>query len=160
MKPNLYILIGAPGSGKSTFAAHFANNGNTIWISRDHIRFRYLDKNPNAHYFDFENEVYNDFINEIVAALRNNYNAVADATHLNTAARKKLTNAIDKYYTDYNIIYIIFLASAEVCIEHNKNRIGHANVPEDVIRDMRAKLTIPKNEDTRVIDIWCIEGEV
>ena len=107
-----------------------------------------------------KNEVYNDFINEIVAALRNNYNAVADATHLNTAARKKLTNAIDKYYTDYNIIYIIFLASAEVCIEHNKNRVGHANVPEDVIRDMRAKLTIPKNEDTRATDIWYIEGEV
>ena len=160
MKPNLDILIGAPGSGKSTFAAHFANNGNTIWISRDYIRFRYLDKNPNAHYFDFENEVYNDFINEIVAALRNNYNAVADATHLNTAARKKLTNAIDKYYTDYNIIYIIFLASTEACIEHNKNRVGHANVPEDVIRDMRMKLTVPNKEDSREIGKWFIEGEV
>ena len=160
MKPNLDILIGAPGSGKSTFAGHFANNGNTIWISRDYIRFRYLDKNPNAHYFDFENEVYNDFINEIVAALRNNYNAVADATHLNTAARKKLTNAIDKYYTDYNIIYIIFLASTEACIEHNKNRVGHANVPEDVIRDMRMKLTVPNKEDSREIGKWFIEGEV
>ncbi len=160
MKPTLYILIGAPGSGKSTFAANFSNNEHTIWASRDTIRFRYLDKNPNAHYFDFENEVYNDFINEIVAALKNYCNAVADATHLNIAARKKLTNAIDKYYTNYNIIYIVFLASAEVCIEHNKNRVGHANVPEDVIRDMRAKLTIPNKEDPREIGKWFIEGEV
>lgn len=157
--PNLYILIGAPGSGKSTFAANFTNE-HLIYVSRDAIRFRYLDKNPNAHYFDFENEVYKDFINEIVAALKNNYDAIADATHLNTDARKKLTNAIDKYYTSYNIIYIVFLASTDVCIQRNNKRAGRANVPEETIKQMRARLTIPENEDTRAIGLWKIEGEV
>lgn len=159
LKPTLYILCGTAGSGKSTFASNFTNE-HTIWVSRDNIRFRYLDKNPEAHYFDFEKESFGDFINEIVTALKNNYDVVADATHLNTASRKKLTKAIDQYYQDYKIIYIVFLASAEECIKHNANRTGHRFVPEDVIRDMRKSLTIPKNEDTRAVGLWRIEGEV
>ena len=157
--PTLYILIGAAGAGKSTFASKFMNE-NTIWVSRDNIRFRYLDKNPEAHYFDFEKETFQDFINEIVAALKNNYNAIADATHLNTASRKKLTNAIDKYYKNYKIIYIVFITDAGQCIKHNANRTGHRFVPKEIIQDMRSNLTIPKNEDTRAVGTWLIEGEI
>lgn len=155
----LYILIGAAGAGKSTFSSNFTNE-HTILVSRDNIRFRYLDKNPEAHYFDFEKESFKDFVNEIVIALKNNYDVIADATHLNIASRKKLTNAIDNYYTDYKIIYIVFLASAEQCIKHNANRAGRCFVPENIIRNMRESLTIPENEDKRAVGIWKIEGEV
>ena len=157
--PTLYIMIGAAGAGKSTFATNFTNE-HLIWVSRDSIRFRYLDKNPTAHYFDFEKESFNDFVNEIVAALKDDYDVIADATHLNTASRKKLTNAIDRFYTNYDIIYIVFTTSAEKCIEHNASRTGHKFVPENVIRQMRDSLTIPKNEDKRAIGLWKIEGEV
>ena len=97
MKPILYILCGPAGCGKSTFASHFGGGNGTIWVSRDAIRFRYLDKNPGSHYFDFEEKVYKDFIYEILQGLTNGYDAIADATHLTPKARKKLTNEIDNY---------------------------------------------------------------
>ena len=159
MSPTLYILCGAAGCGKSTFASRFAN-GDTVWISRDDCRFHYLNEHPDAHYFDFEKESFRDFIKKIATSLMLADNVIADATHLNTASRKKLTKAIDQYFQNYKIIYIVFLASAEECIKHNANRTGRQLVPEDVIRDMRKSLTIPRNEDTRAVGLWRIEGEV
>ena len=157
MKPTLYIFCGAPGCGKSTFAKQFSS-GSIKWISRDKIRFQ-LTK-PEEDYFSHEKEVFNCFIKQIAISLHNGNNTIADATHLNSISRKKLTNAIDVYFKEYNIVYVIFTASTETCIKHNKNREGRTQVPEDVIRRMRASLTIPHNEDEREIGLITIDGEL
>ncbi len=156
MKPTLYILCGAPGSGKSTFAANLVPN--IHWVSRDATRFELVKEEE--EYFSHEKEVFNRFVERIVISLQTGADTIADATHLNTASRKKLTNAIDSYFELYNIIYVIFTASADLCIKRNINRVGREKVPEDVIRKMRASLTIPYNEDAREIGKWIIEGEV
>lgn len=157
MKPTMYILCGAPGCGKSTFAQNFATD-NTIWVSRDSVRFSIVASEED--YFSHEKEVFAKFIERIAGLLENHYDVIADATHLNMASRKKLTNAVDNYIKDYNIVYIIFTASADMCIAHNANRTGRANVPEDAIRRMRATLTIPNREDAREIGLITIEGEL
>ena len=82
------------------------------------------------------------------------YDVIADATHLNQFSRRKLTQAIDMYITDYKIIYVVFNVSADTCIARNANRTGRANVPETIIRNMCRDFRAPtKDEDERVIDI-------
>ena len=55
----LYMMIGAPGSGKSTWAKeHLPENGVTL-VSRDNIRFKLLRNDPN--YFSKEKEVFKHF---------------------------------------------------------------------------------------------------
>ena len=156
MKPTLYILCGAPGCGKSTFASKLVPN--VHWVSRDAIRFELIKNDED--YFSHEKEVFNHFVERIVISLQTGMDTIADATHLNMASRKKLTRAIDNYFELYNIVYVIFTASAETCIEHNKNREGRALVPEDVIHRMRASLTIPNHEDKREIGMITIDGEL
>ena len=57
-------------------------------------------------------------------------------------------------YTDYNIVYVVFNVDVDICIAHNANRTGRANVPENVIRNMCRDFRVPtKDEDERVIDI-------
>jgi len=157
MKPTLYILCGAPGCGKSTFAKQFTSNS-VKWISRDEIRFQFVKSDEK--YFSHEKEVFRRYSKLIADALTEGKLVLADATQLNVASRKKLTAAIDLTFTEYNIVYVIFTASAETCIEHNKNREGRALVPEDTIRHMRASLTIPNNEDKREIGMITIDGEL
>ena len=156
MEPTLYIFCGAPGCGKSTFAANLVPN--IHWVSRDAIRFELVKEDED--YFSHEKEVFNRFAERIAISLQTGGNTIADATHLNTASRKKLTRAIDSYFELYNIVYIVFTASAELCIKHNANRSGRKKVPDDVIRKMRASLTIPHNEDSREIGLITIDGEL
>lgn len=42
MKNKLYIMCGCPGSGKTTYAKKYLINDNTVYVSRDDIRFSLL----------------------------------------------------------------------------------------------------------------------
>ena len=105
-------------------------------------------------YFSHEKEVFREFIRRIVEAMTNGYDCIADATHLNEFSRRKLTQAIDMYTTDYKIIYVVFNVSADTCVARNANRTGRANVPENIIRNMCRDFRAPTlDEDERAIDI-------
>lgn len=153
----LYILCGPSGSGKSTWARNFIfendHKGNDIrYVSRDEIRFSLLKDGED--YFSHEKEVFKRFADTIRHTLIDGFDVIADATHLNEVSRRKLTQAIDMYYDDYKIIYVIFDVAVDTCLERNKNREDRANVPENIIRNMCRDFRTPTlDEDERAIDI-------
>ena len=148
--PILYILCGVSGSGKSTWA--HTNMQDTMYVSRDEIRFRLVGEDEG--YFSREKEVFKEFVKEIVSRLKIGADTIADATHLNEFSRRKLTQAIDMYMKDYQIIYVTFNIDIDTCLIRNTKREGRANVPENIIRNMYRDFRAPtKDEDERVIDI-------
>ena len=56
----LYLMVGIPGSGKSTFIAN-TKEVRTLIVSRDAIRFSMVSEGES--YFKKEKEVFNTFIN-------------------------------------------------------------------------------------------------
>lgn len=155
MKPTLYILCGIPGCGKSSFAQNFLNR-NKVWISRDFFRFHLVSENE--PYFSKEKEVFKMFYETIATYLKNGINVIADATHLNYTSRKKVTNAIDTIFKDYQIIYIVFDTPLELALERNEQRQGREKVPQEVIKNMNDSFTIPYHEDPRAVEIWTINN--
>lgn len=148
----LYITCGPSGSGKTTYVQNTSSLAHCIHISRDEIRYSIIKDDED--YFSHEKEVFRIFVGTIVELLKKGYNVVADATHLNEFSRRKLTQAIDRYTSDYKIIYIVFNVDVDTCLARNANRSGRANVPESVIRSMCRDFRAPtKDEDERVIDI-------
>ena len=148
--PKLYILCGPSGCGKSTWA--HTNMQDTMYVSRDEIRFRLVGEDEG--YFSREKEVFKEFVKEIVSRLKIGADTIADATHLNEFSRRKLTQAIDMYMKDYQIIYVTFNIDIDTCLIRNTKREGRANVPENIIRNMYRDFRAPtKDEDERVIDI-------
>ena len=146
----LYLMCGVPGSGKTFWAKYFCNNA--VHVSRDVIRFSIVK--PDEEYFSHEKEVFRTFVKSIVELMNDGYDVIADATHLNQFSRRKLTQAIDMYMTQYEIIYIAFNVSADTCVTRNANRTGRANVPENVIRNMCRDYRAPSlEEDERVIEV-------
>lgn len=139
--PVLYVAVGLPASGKSTF---FRNNRfeNTVYVSRDLIRYNLLD--DDEKYFEHENEVFKTFVNTISFALKSDQNVIADATHLTHKSRAKLINAINKHITLYSIVFVYFDTPYEECIDRNEHRSGRAYVPEKVIENMNNSLEIPQ----------------
>lgn len=141
----LIIMSGAPGSGKSTYAKFLVQrNTNTIYISRDAIRFSLLE--PGDHYFSRETEVLETFYNNIISYLNKGSNVIADASHLNWKSRKALLEKVAKEVTNFQAEIIYMRPPLEVCFERNDTRIGRENVPHDVIAKMYNSQSDPVND--------------
>ena len=148
--PKLYILCGIPGSGKTTWAKGFLMDA--IHISRDDIRFSKLKDGED--YFSHETEVYKEFIYEITQTLMHGYDVIADATHINKGSREKLTRAIDKFYKEYQIIYVYFDTDITICNLRNYERSGIRRVPAVAVQTMHDRFQIPTiDEDERAIEV-------
>ncbi len=148
---NLYIMIGCPGSGKSTWADKMiSDNPDTEWISRDMIRFLLVDENE--PYFLKEKEVFKEFIKEINNGLSLGRNVIADATHINPNSRTKLFKALNIDKTKTRVIAVVMRTPLKECIRRNELRKGtRSYVPEDVVRRMYSNLQTPSFDEYKNI---------
>jgi predicted kinase len=147
----LIIMVGAPASGKSTYAKKIKEESDKPIniISRDKIRFSLLQENDK--YFAKEDEVYDIFIDEIARSLHDGITTIADATHLTKGSRVKLlaslsyvlTEDYDDKLMNYSIVACVMDTPYLVCKERNDQRKGRLRVPDTVLNNMCADMTIP-----------------
>lgn len=157
--PTLYMMIGSPGSGKSTWAHKFQQNRlNTMYISRDEIRMSILA--DNEQYFSHEDDVYEHFVEAIVNGLVHNYDVIADATHLSRNSRIKLVKSLQAHALlaeQYEIIFIHMLTPLDECVRRDALRQGRAHVTDTVIRRMWYQAQAPQiHEFPNVKGVWSI----
>lgn len=149
----LWLTVGIPGSGKSTFIANEANEPGVRIISRDEIRFKLLGDDD--AYFKNEDIVWNMYVDAIKDSLQENKHTIIDATHLNERSRNKILDRLNLDDVDVNVIY--FKVPLEVCIDRNSQRTGRAHVPTDVITKMYASYRYPtfheKHHYNRIIEV-------
>lgn len=136
---NLYVMVGCPGSGKSTFLKNKVNSENFVVVSRDAIRFSLLKEGD--EYFAYEEKVLLIFYDAINKFLAEGKNVFVDQTSLTPKARKKL---LDKVwgYDAANAIWID--EPLEVCLARNRKREGTKSfVPETELCKMYHRLKPP-----------------
>ena len=140
----MYVTVGIPGCGKTTYCKYASKNHGGVHISRDEIRFALL--NETDSYFARETEVWNNFISTIQKALDNPgiRTIYVDATHITQSSRDKLLNALT-ISDDVDIYWLAFVTGLETALERNSNRAGRAFVPEKTIKNMYSSLTYPIN---------------
>lgn len=153
--PKLYILCGPSGCGKSTWAQKFMDiyfDEDIRYVSRDEIRFSLVKEDE--EYFSHEKEVFRKFAATLALTLSDGFDVIADATHITKISRQKLTQAIDRLFTDYQIVYVNCYLDEETCVIHNSARAGRLRVPENVVRNMCRQYEVPSlTEDSRAIEI-------
>lgn len=129
------MLCGLPGSGKSTWANQNKRES-TIILSSDKIREELfgaeeIQGNPK--------QVFNLLYKRAEEALEQEKNVIIDSTNLSRANREKF---IKRFYPLADCLsIIIFLESAEECIERQKKR--DRKVPASVIRRMYQQMEMP-----------------
>lgn len=157
----LYIMCGPAGGGKSTWVRNHAAPGTSAHISRDRIRFTMVKEDE--YYFSREEEVYDEFIVQIVQALECSWvdTVYADATHLTKNARQKLIKEIDSSFPaeDYDIVPVVIKPILEQCLAQNENRTGRERVPNTVIRRMYNSYEDPAFDDIHYVRFIYEEAE-
>lgn len=138
----LILACGVPGSGKSTWIQNNKSEAD-LWVSRDKIRFDKLKEDDD--YFAYEDEVFEQFLEEIRRGLEMDKTVFADATHLNKKARAKVLNRVAKFADEVEAIVID--VHLETALERNDNRTGRAFVPRGVIRRMYFQMEVPTAEE-------------
>ena len=144
MKKYLWLMVGPPGTGKSTAAKKIFQK-DAMYVSRDEIRFALLE--PGDDYFDKEEEVVSTFYKTIADTADEGKVVIADATHLNEKVRKATVNAVRLNGDDELILNaVVACTPINTALERNRQRTGRARVPDTVIRNMYAGCTDPKDD--------------
>ena len=134
------VLIGIPGSGKSTYAAELRERG---WVvnSSDSIREElYGTADEQSHNDEIFNAMYRRTVNAIVAG----FNCVYDATNLSSKRRAALIKNFKSNKSipsDTRYEAVVIATPFDECVRRNYNR--ERRVPYNVILSMMKRFEMP-----------------
>lgn len=142
----IIILVGIPGSGKTTYAKNLIDNkGGLNYVSRDKVRFEIIKEED--EYFSKENVVFSEFIRRIQSSIDRNESVIVDATNLSKPSRQKLITNLSFDKSAFKLKALVFTTNLQTCINRNSKREGRERVPEQAIKNMAKSFSIPKEEE-------------
>lgn len=136
-KPIFIMMIGLPGSGKSTIAKELAEIGNAKIFSSDEYRAKLLgDENDQS-----KNElVFNTIHRDLMFHLMQGNNCIFDATNVTMKDRKRALEVVKNIAVN-KIAYFVN-TPYQICILHDRDRSRSVGV--DVINKFIAKFQFPQ----------------
>lgn len=138
----VHMLIGIPGSGKTTFANKFSKEKNIPIVSTDVVR----KLNP---VWD-EKNVWPEVYRLCGEHLKNNEDFIFDATNVTPKVRKRFFDQLSVYNVEFDTIAYFFDTDFEVCYERvvarNKNNDEHY-IPVDVVASYSQTIIPPTKEE-------------
>ena len=150
--PKLYVLVGVPGSGKSTWIANQDWSKDCAIISTDHYVEAYARSIGRSY-----SEVFNEFMpkavdlmaKDVIAARDNNRDIIWDQTSTTVASRRKKFAMLPDYYS---IAVVFKTPEAEELGRRLRSRPGKV-IPQDVVQGMIDNFDHP-TEDEGFNEIW------
>jgi predicted kinase len=136
LPPTFTMLVGIPGTGKSTYARERINNGeNAIWLSSDQTRaMLYGDESCQ----DNPNKVFEVLHEQTMSLLDRGFSVIYDATNITRKSRLAILNKLPKHVKKK---CIIVWAPIDICIERDKAR--DRTVGKEVIDKMLRRFEAP-----------------
>ena len=136
----LYITVGLPGSGKSTYAKEFVKGKDIEYLSSDELRAVYGKGEDDQTVTPI---VFGHIKRKVDEFLKDGKNVLVDATSVNRKERSDYINTAKKYGA--KVVALVFKMDRQGLIDRNKKRgeQGGRIVPDWVIDKMLAKYEEP-----------------
>jgi len=127
-----FVMVGAPGAGKSTFASTLAETENAFIVSGDNVRSElYGSAETQGEWVEIQERI-EELVSESCGIP-----VILDGTHYRSSYRKEAIALLRSYGYD-QIEAVVINPDLETCIMRNANR--HRGVPRHVIVRMHEKL--------------------
>lgn len=139
-KPKLIILVGLPGSGKTTYANKHLRKKNTFVLSSDAIRKDVFGDETAQHNNKL---VFSILFKRARSKLKQGMNVVIDATNISSQVRKETLQMFADL--DLKKIATVVNAPVEICILRDKHRTR--NVGEEVITKLAGRFEQPSLDE-------------
>ncbi len=132
-RKRLIMLVGIPGSGKTTLAKKVVEKG-FHYMNADSIRLElYGDEGAQGN----PEDVFAIFFQRLEQAMGEEVDIIIDNTNLNPKQRQPILERAQQFgYADVQLWLLD--VPLEVCLERNKMR--ERNVPDDIVTNMHMEL--------------------
>jgi predicted kinase len=150
--PNLYVLVGLPGSGKSTLVSSLKkDNPNSFVYSSD----LYIEENAKSNNLTY-NQAFNQFINDAIKymniqlekAIEQSQDIIWDQTNLTVKKRKSILSRFGKKYKKICIcIESPKTIQEQTELEKRLNSREGKTIPYSVIKDMSNRYEPPSFDE-------------
>ena len=140
MNNTLYITVGLPGSGKSTYAKEFIKGKEIEYLSSDELRAVYGKSEEDQ---TCTNQVFGHIKRKVDEFLKDGKNVLVDATSVNRKERSDYIKTAKKHGA--KVVAIVFKMDRQGLIDRNKKRgeQGGRVVPTNIIDRMLSKYEDP-----------------
>lgn len=153
------ILVGLPGSGKSSYARTYTDSyylGKWVSVNWDSLRWFDRSGNPKDYKFSRQNEdaIKAESIVFATESAAKGFNVIVDNTNLSESARRLWFNVANNLGMQVEVVE--FNTNLDECLRRNDFRTGWAKVPRPVIERMALfndKVTWPDGKDVVLVDI-------
>jgi len=144
MNNTLYITVGLPGSGKSTYVKNFIKDKDIEYLSSDELRAKFGSGETDQ---TCTNQVFGHIKRKVDEFLKDGKNVLVDATSVNRRERSDYINTAKKYGA--KVIALVFKMDRAGLIARNQKRgqEGGRVVPDWVIDKMLAKFEEPSTSE-------------
>ena len=144
MNNTLYIAVGLPGSGKSTYAKNFIKGKDIEYLSSDELRAVYGKGEDDQTVTPI---VFGHIKRKVDEFLKDGKNVLVDATSVNRRERSDYINSAKKYGA--KVVALVFKMDRNGLIARNKKRgeEGGRVVPDWVIDKMLNKYEEPSSDE-------------
>lgn len=149
----IIMLIGIPGSGKTTYSNELSKKYNAKVVSSDKVRqtFAGID----------EKDVFPTVYRLCIDELKEGRNVILDATHITPKVRKRSFDALDEYGIAYEKVAVFVDTPVEVCARRVEIRNQNPNelfLPVDVVYSYGKNIILPTEEEG-FNEIFIVKGE-
>jgi len=137
----VHMMIGIPGSGKSTYAKELAKEKGYKIISTDIVRL----ENPGIK----EEDVWPKVYWMIAEELKSKDDVIYDATNITKKVRDRFKDNLNKYLSEYELIGYFLPTNHTICVErvHKRNQISDIKIPLEVITSYGQSVYPPTYEE-------------
>lgn len=151
----LIMLVGLPGSGKSTKAEEYKKQGYIIH-SPDAIR-----NELNLHSLNDTQKVFDILHERLLNDMNDGKDIVYDSTNLTRKRRMKFLDLIKNFNCEK--LCHILIVDKSVCMNYNSQRTGYARIPDEYYELMLQRFNLPMSDegwDKIILDIQDSKVEV
>lgn len=142
----VYVLVGVPGAGKSTWVENQLWAKDCVYVSSDKLIEEEAErqgKTYNDVFKDYVNEAISLMLDQVIAARSEGKDIIWDQTSVNVKSRKKKFSMLP----DYEHIAVVFDTPPLEELERRLSNRPGKNIPKEVVDSMIKTFEMPTEEE-------------